>query len=1221
MHSKASHSMFDTLLSYPRKLRRKRNAEERKLAFDPVYYVRRYPDLAHFETAEIARDHFFRHGKEEGRFPNATIEEESHYARYLEQSADFDLAAYRALNPDLVKVFTSDRDFILHYIRHGRREGRPAVFSAVKDDKPLWLHLFSVSQFTAWASDWIGHVTSCDEAIEQFQSEGIERLAPIRFDHAFDPTFYRAHYAVPDEIGDTDLYRSWLEKGLPEGRAPSEARLLLPYIGEAAFPSCFDWLGYHQARSVGGVAARASALIHLFEQEQDWNDVKYFLRLDGGDIELILSIVRFKLRQARAREADVILRAWDIRRADWPAAFWFARGETHAAIGQLVPARDAYEHAIMRGETSLRAVIEAVRANLALGAFERAYNLLLRQRDGWLYKPDFERLIEELIERTFASASAKAHAALASIAVDEDEAAAIAQINDDMTGSLRLVERAIEELEVGPAHLGANPDGHVAMLSNEDLRQCKHYRVDQKQQHLEQAGFDIRRRPTAEADAFLEDLIGARAAIFYRLPATPPVIRAILTARFMGIPTYYDIDDLIFSDQHYPPAYETYQASITIAEYRGLQFGVPLFRYAMSLCDHAIASTPALLEYMLPVVRSGSGFVLRNALDTRNGPAIALGSRPFAVDRNRIRIFYGSGTLAHNADFSELVAPALAQIMEQNEKVDLVLVGHVPYDPYLRKHPDRVLRYPLIADIADYWSVLSSCDVNIAPLVPEPTTDCKSEIKWLEAAVMGIPTVASGTLTYHQVITSGRDGFVAETAAEWLDILSRLVADADMRRRIGHTARAKALEDYAPGCNAAILSERLALPEAPRRKRRRVLVCNVFFAPQSIGGATRVVEANVADIAANDPDIELAVFCTDDGIGASGRLRTSRFGDVPVFRVGVRPAPGMDYHAFTGECIDAFRRTLDLFDPEIVHFHCIQRLSGSIVRECLERGIPYVVTLHDAWWISSYQFLVDEDGLLRLPSSDLLEHFRENPALTATRLQRRRSLEALLFGATRVLAVSESFAEVYHAAGVSTVTALPNGVSQLPEPSPPDGHAGRLRLALIGGRSSHKGADLVEAALRLGGYENLHLLLIDGFLAPGEQIETRWGGTSVTISAPFPQGEIAKLYGGIDVLLAPSRWPESFGLVAREAGHFGLWVVAPTIGAMGEDIVEGQNGFRIDTTDRQELGSLLARMNAEPDKFRQGTALRIERQRTAHAQAVEIADLYRSIPSRTVANE
>lgn len=252
-----------------------------------------------------------------------------------------------------------------------------------------------------------------------------------------------------------------------------------------------------------------------------------------------------------------------------------------------------------------------------------------------------------------------------------------------------------------------------------------------------------------------------------------------------------------------------------------------------------------------------------------------------------------------------------------------------------------------------------------------------------------------------------------------------------------------------------------------------------------------------------------------------------------------------------------------------------------------------------------------------MPAVDPLAGFADCRSAAVAEIRRRQALDHLLLGADRILTVSDSFAEVYRSAGIAPVTVIANGVPDLTVVHPHAPAEGRLRLAHIGGRASHKGADLVEAALRRGNFPNFHLLMIDGHLAPGKCFETRWGQTPVTISAPIAQGDVARLYAGMDVLLAPSRWPESFGLVAREALHFGVWVVASSLGAMGDDVVEGQNGFLIDTETRKDLDQVLTRLHAEPHRFRQSMAVPISTLRMSRDQAADLAALYREIQRET----
>lgn len=50
-----------------------------------------------------------------------------------------------------------------------------------------------------------------------------------------------------------------------------------------------------------------------------------------------------------------------------------------------------------------------------------------------------------------------------------------------------------------------------------------------------------------------------------------------------------------------------------------------------------------------------------------------------------------------------------------------------------------------------------------------------------------------------------------------------------------------------------------------------------------------------------------------------------------------------------------------------------------------------------------------------------------------------------------------------------------------------------------------------------------------------------------------------EFFGGLDVLLFPSQWKESFGLTVREAFARDVWVIATDAGGVVEDCVHGTN--------------------------------------------------------------
>ena len=75
--------------------------------------------------------------------------------------------------------------------------------------------------------------------------------------------------------------------------------------------------------------------------------------------------------------------------------------------------------------------------------------------------------------------------------------------------------------------------------------------------------------------------------------------------------------------------------------------------------------------------------------------------------------------------------------------------------------------------------------------------------------------------------------------------------------------------------------------------------------------------------------------------------------------------------------------------------------------------------------------------------------------------------------------------------------------------------------------------------------------------------------------------QMSAFYAEQDVLLAPSIWPESYGLVSREALSAGLWVVASEIGALADPIRDGENGHRLPAGDAAALRAVLEQLSQQ----------------------------------------
>ncbi|MBF0817682.1 glycosyltransferase [Microbacterium paludicola] len=368
----------------------------------------------------------------------------------------------------------------------------------------------------------------------------------------------------------------------------------------------------------------------------------------------------------------------------------------------------------------------------------------------------------------------------------------------------------------------------------------------------------------------------------------------------------------------------------------------------------------------------------------------------------------------------------------------------------------------------------------------------------------------------------------------------------------------------------------------------KIAIVNVFFPPQSIGGATRVVADNARVLGEKYGDeFDLVFYTSDAGDMPEHELEVHSYNGRRVYRAGIIKRPHMDWHPSDKESGRLFARFLEHERPDLVHFHCIQRLTASIVSATRNAGIPYIVTVHDAWWIFDHQFLVDQHGKVHpMGRADPAADIPLPEGIDSEDSEdRRMKLEALLHGAARVVTVSQSFADLYRMNGFPQIEVIENGTKLTGWKPRTASRDGRVRLSHVGGMSAHKGFELLRSILRTERFERLSLTVVDHSKPFGHVERATWGSTPVTIIGKVPQESIADVYAETDVLVAPSIWPESFGLVTREAAAAGCWVVASDIGGIGEQVVEGKTGLKVKAGDRSSLLQALHTIDGDAERF------------------------------------
>jgi len=160
-------------------------------------------------------------------------------------------------------------------------------------------------------------------------------------------------------------------------------------------------------------------------------------------------------------------------------------------------------------------------------------------------------------------------------------------------------------------------------------------------------------------------------------------------------------------------------------------------------------------------------------------------------------IAYFSGTGSHDRDF-ETIAEPLAWIMSVYPQVWLHIGGHLNLGPAFEPFWDRIRRTPYVT-WRELPHLVAQADINLAPLEQDnPFCQAKSEIKFVEAALVGVPTVASCVEAYEYAINDGQDGILASTPDGWRAALKTLLDHPDQRLALGEAARHFVYTHYTP---------------------------------------------------------------------------------------------------------------------------------------------------------------------------------------------------------------------------------------------------------------------------------------------------------------------------------------------------------------------------------------------------------------------------------------
>lgn len=294
-------------------------------------------------------------------------------------------------------------------------------------------------------------------------------------------------------------------------------------------------------------------------------------------------------------------------------------------------------------------------------------------------------------------------------------------------------------------------------------------------------------------DLRMEQVRNYRVFIFFRCPFTPLIGSFIEEAKRLHKTVLFDVDDLVIDTKYTDNI--PFVKSLESDDKKIYDDGVQRMGKTLSLCDAAITTTERLAQELRNYVPEV--FINRNRASER---MLRL-SEKFLQEKGECRgtldgiggngsdlvhIGYFSGSITHNADF-EMILPALLRILEEYENVRLHIVGELTVCDELNAYKSRIITNRFVK-----WeklpALIGAVDINLAPIERTIFNEAKSENKWVEAALVKVPTIASNVGAFKEMITQNETGILCDSTEDWYNALKRLIEEPSERKRIAENA-------------------------------------------------------------------------------------------------------------------------------------------------------------------------------------------------------------------------------------------------------------------------------------------------------------------------------------------------------------------------------------------------------------------------------------------------
>ena len=254
-----------------------------------------------------------------------------------------------------------------------------------------------------------------------------------------------------------------------------------------------------------------------------------------------------------------------------------------------------------------------------------------------------------------------------------------------------------------------------------------------------------------------------------------PLVERWVAAR--GIPLIYDFDDAVWLRR--------------ADGGRGFSWLLRMPAKTGEICrmaSHVTAGSGLLAEYARRFTPHVT--VLPTSIELARTPML-----PPAREDHPFRVVW-SGSRA-TLQYLALAAPALAELGRRVPTV-LRVICDAPPPSFAHVQVEYIPWSP-----ASEVEGMADTHVGIMPLPDTPTARGKCGLKALQYMAAGRAAVVSPVGVNRQIVRHGKNGLLADSAADWVTVLERLARDRGLRERLGAAGRRTVEHGYSAEATAA----------------------------------------------------------------------------------------------------------------------------------------------------------------------------------------------------------------------------------------------------------------------------------------------------------------------------------------------------------------------------------------------------------------------------------